>query len=155
MVLDCVMFFVDLLPLLLTYRLFTSSDFAELASKLLICLLVSCSTAFPINAESPFTTPILVTNANPLLVGLKGRHLSPLSRRYLASAPVQVPYAPPVTNSHPPVGSSSSELAKKSGESAPPVEGRRLPLLAEAAPPQSRIPVPLVTPEVSSKSIFR
>lgn len=122
----------------------------ELASKLLICLLVSCSTAFPINAESPFTTPILVTNANPLLVGLKGRHLSPLSRRYLASAPVQVPYAPPVTNSHPPVGSSSSELAKKSGESAPPVEGRRLPLLAEAAPPQSRIPVPLVTPEVSN-----
>lgn len=137
----------------------------DLSNKLLIWLLVSCFLAFPNNAESydaplqslfvlaaktPLSAPNLAANANLPLVRLKGKHSSLYSRRNLASAPNQAPSEPLLTTSHPPVGSRLSKTANKSEESAPPVEGLVPPSLAEAAPAQSRLPEPPLSPQVSS-----
>lgn len=144
-------------------------DIAELPSALVIWMLVSCSTAFSISAESydaslqslfvleartPLAAPMLVANGNSLIVGLEEKRSPQYIRRNLASAPVQAPHEPLLTNSHAPVGSKSSKTMKKSDKSTAPVESLTPPPLAEAGPAQSRLPEPLVSPEVSSKSTF-
>ncbi|KAL2934899.1 Receptor-like serine/threonine-protein kinase ALE2 [Bienertia sinuspersici] len=137
----------------------------ELPSTLLIWLLLSCYIAFPISAESyeasfqsfflleaktPSTAPMLFANANSLIVGLEEKRSLRFSRRNLASEPVQAPSEPLLSNNHPPVGSRSTKMVKKSDESAPPVEGLVPPPMAEPGPAQSRLPKPLLTPEVSN-----
>ncbi|CAO2818715.1 unnamed protein product [Amaranthus hypochondriacus] len=127
----------------------------ELPSKILIWLLVSCYMAFPTcvesynasSAKTPSTVPNHVVNAP--LVESKEHHLLRHSRRYLASAPVQAPDGP-LSFSHPPVGSMLSQNVNKNDTLASPVEGLMPPLLAEAAPAESRLPEPPFPPKVSN-----
>ena len=105
------------------------------------------------SAKTPSTVPNRVANGNPLLVESKEHHILRHSRRYLASAPVQAPDGP-LTFSHPPVGSILSQNVNKNDTLASPVEGLMPPLLAGAAPAESRLPEPPFPPKVSSKSTF-
>lgn len=152
----CLVFF-DLNSII--YHLYVLLVIAELPSKILIWLLVSCYMAFPTcvesynasSAKTPSTVPNHVVNAP--LVESKEHHLLRHSRRYLASAPVQAPDGP-LSFSHPPVGSMLSQNVNKNDTLASPVEGLMPPLLAEAAPAESRLPEPPFPPKVSSKSTF-